>query len=42
MVIGLGWDTPLDLDSSIILLDSKGHVIDNIWWDNLETKGILH
>lgn len=42
MIIGLGWDTPLDLDSSVILLDKNGFVIDNIWWNNLECKGIVH
>lgn len=38
----MGWDTPLDLDSSVIMLDSSGYIVDNIWWNNLETDGIYH
>ena len=33
MTLGLGWKTRLDLDSSIIMLDSKGEVVDRVFFN---------
>ena len=33
MTLGLGWKTMLDLDSSIIMLDSKGEVVDRVFFN---------
>ncbi|KRX06892.1 hypothetical protein PPERSA_11537 [Pseudocohnilembus persalinus] len=42
LVIGFGWDCSFDLDSSVILMDINGFIIDNVWWNNTETNGIKH
>ena len=36
--LGLGWDTDLDLDSSILLLDSSGLVIDQVFYNQLSSE----
>ncbi|KRX07558.1 hypothetical protein PPERSA_11107 [Pseudocohnilembus persalinus] len=38
IVLGLGWKTKLDLDSSLVLLNKQGKVIENICFKNLESK----
>jgi stress response protein SCP2 len=35
--LGLGWDTNCDLDSSIILLNSEGLLIDKAYYGQLKT-----
>ena len=32
--IGLGWDTKCDLDSSVLLLDAQGKVVENVFYGN--------
>ena len=42
--IGLGWDTKLDLDCSILLFDTEGNFVENICYMNLESfdKAVIH
>merc|ERR1711982_13381 len=32
--LGLGWDTKMDLDSSILLLDADGELVENVFFGN--------
>ena len=32
--IGLGWDTKLDVDCSVILMDANGKMLENIFYGN--------
>ena len=36
--IGLGWDTNLDLDCSVLLFDRNGEIFDNICFSNLRSE----
>ena len=44
MTLGLGWDTKLDLDASIILLDKDGVLVDQVFFNKLVAKdgSIVH
>jgi len=33
--VGLSWESPTDLDSSILVVDNNYAVIDAVWWNNL-------
>ena len=42
--LGLGWDTRLDLDSSILLLDANGNKVDNVYFGKKKSDcgSIIH
>ena len=42
--LGLGWDTRCDLDSSILLLDKHGNLVDNIYYAKRfnESRSVVH
>ncbi|EAR95752.2 bacterial stress protein (macronuclear) [Tetrahymena thermophila SB210] len=42
--VGLGWDTKIDIDSSILTFDKEGNMIENIYFRNLKSKNksIIH
>jgi stress response protein SCP2 len=44
LTLGLGWDTKLDLDASIIMLDKNGELIDQVFFNQLKSKdsSIVH
>ena len=44
LTLGLGWDTKLDLDASIIMLDKDGRLVDQVFFNQLRSKdgSIIH
>jgi len=36
--LGLGWDTNMDLDASIIMMDKFGEVVDQVWFNGKQSK----
>lgn len=44
MTLGLGWDTRVDLDASILMLDKSGKLVDKVFYDQLVSKdfALLH
>jgi len=42
--LGLGWDTRMDLDASLLLMDDKGNIVETIYFGNLKSKNgcIVH
>ena len=36
--IGLGWDTKLDIDCSLLLLDNLGRTLETVYFGNLRSK----
>lgn len=44
MTLGLGWDTRLDLDSSVVMLDKNGGLVDYVYYGQKTSKdgGVIH
>ena len=42
--LGLGWDTNVDVDGSVLLLDKDGNTVENIYYGNLKSKNgsVIH
>lgn len=42
--VGLGWDTTCDIDSSLLLLNEKGDLLENIFFGNRRSQNgsIIH
>jgi stress response protein SCP2 len=42
--LGLGWDTRIDLDSSVLCLDRNGDLVENVYYGNLKNgnRSVLH
>lgn len=36
--LGLGWDTECDIDSSVLMVDEKGELLENIYFGNKVSK----
>ena len=34
----MGWDTKLDIDSSVIMMDRNGGIVDVVWYCNKRSK----
>lgn len=36
--IGMGWESKVDIDASVIMMDSIGNIYDNIFHSNLKSR----
>jgi len=43
MKLGLGWDTKMDLDASVIMMDKNGNkACESVWYANKNSPGVSH
>lgn len=42
--MGLGWNTKIDIDSSIIMIDKENNIYDTVFFGNLKSKdgSVIH
>lgn len=42
--IGLGWDSKVDIDAAVIMMDSVGNIYDNVFHQNLKSRdhSVIH